>query len=152
MTSPPRGRSTPSANPTLADPFGSVPLVVDTSAWARQREPGVREQWEATVRAGLLASCPVVALELLAGTRTEEEFAALSRTLAALPQAPVTAGVCAAALAASADLRGSRRLPAADYLIAAAAADRGFGVLHEDRHFDTLARVLNFTSVRLSTT
>jgi hypothetical protein len=27
---------------------------------------------------------------------------------------------------------------------------RGFGVLHEDRHFDTLAGVLGFPSVRLN--
>jgi predicted nucleic acid-binding protein len=39
--------------------------------------------------------------------------------------------------------------PRADYLIAAAAAERGFGVLHRDRHFDTLAAVLGFPSVRL---
>ena len=47
-------------------------------------------------------------------------------------------------------MRGSRRLPAADYLIAASAAERGFGVLHQDRHFDTLATVLGFPSVRLT--
>jgi len=134
----------------LAELFGSVPLVVDTSAWVRQRDPGVRPRWEATLRAGLIASCPVVALELLAATRNEDEFAALSSALDALPQAPVTTAACNAALAASRDLRGSRRLPASDYLIAAAAAERGFGVLHEDRHFDTLAAVLGFTSVRLT--
>jgi len=61
----------------------------------------------------------------------------------------VTTAACNAALAASRELRGSRRLPAADYLIAAAATERGFGVLHEDRHFDTLAGVLGFPSVRL---
>ena len=74
----------------------------------------------------------------------------MSRAFAALPQAPVTRGACAAALAAAAELGGRRRLPAADYLIAAAAAERGFGVLHEDRHFDLLAPVLGFLSVRLS--
>jgi predicted nucleic acid-binding protein len=134
----------------VADPFGPVPLVVDTSAWVRQRDPAIRPRWDATLRAGLLASCPVVALELLAAARNEDEFTALSAALDALPQAPVTGSACRAALAASRELRGSRRLPAADYLIAAAAAERGFGVLHEDRHFDTLARVLGFPSVRLT--
>lgn len=134
----------------MAEPYGSVPLVIDTSAWVRQREPAVRERWQATVRAGALVSCPAVALELVAATRDEGEFRSLTRTLAALPQAPVTATVCAAALTASSELRGSRRLPAIDYLIAAAAAERGFGVLHEDRHFDVLAGVLDFESVRLS--
>ena len=131
-------------------PYGpGVPLVVDTSAWVRQREPGVVERWKATLAAGLIASCPVAALEILTGARDEEGFVKLERALSALPQAPVTSAVCAAAVGASRDLRGSRRLPAADYLIAAAAAERGFGVLHLDAHYDTLASVLGFASVRL---
>ena len=134
----------------MAEPYATIPLVVDTSAWVRQRDPAVRPRWDATLRAGLLASCPVVALELLAAARDENEFSALAAALDALPQAPVTTSACRAALAASRELRGSRRLPAADYLIAAAAAERGFGVLHEDRHIDTLARVLGFPSVRLT--
>ncbi len=130
--------------------YGSgAPLVGDTSAWVRQRDPEVLLRWKATIEAGLLASCPVVALEILAGARNESDFADLDRALSALPQAPVTAGACAAALGASRALRGSRRLPAADYLIAAAAAERGFGVLHHDRHFDVLASVLGFESVRI---
>jgi predicted nucleic acid-binding protein len=136
--------------PAVADPFGPVPLVVDTSAWVRQRDPAVRPRWEASLQAGLLVSCPVVALELLAAARDENEFTALSAALDALPQAPVTTSACRAALAASCELRGRRRLPAADYLIAAAAAERGFGVLHDDRHFETLAGVLGFPSVRLT--
>ncbi len=98
---------------------------------------------------GLLAACPVAALEILSTARDEHEFEVLDSAFAALPQAPVTASVCAAALGAARELRGSRRLPAADYLIAAAAAERGFGVLHLDAHFDTLATVLDFASVRL---
>jgi predicted nucleic acid-binding protein len=132
-------------------PFGQrIPLVIDTSAWARQRDPAIAGDWAAALEAGLLASCPVSALEILSTARDEREFAALERGLAALPNAPVTESVCRAALAASAALQARRRLPAADYLIAAAAAERGFGVLHEDRHFDLLATVLAFESVRLS--
>jgi predicted nucleic acid-binding protein len=134
----------------VAEPYATIPLVVDTSAWIRQRDPAVRPRWEATLRAGLLASCPVVALELLAAARDENEFTALAAALDALPQAPVTASACRAAIAASRELRGSRRLPAADHLIAAAAAERGFGVLHDDRHFDTLAGALGFPSVRIT--
>jgi predicted nucleic acid-binding protein len=131
-------------------PYGpGVPLVVDTSAWVRQREPGVVERWKATLAAGLIACCPVATLEILTGARDEDGFAMLDRALAALPQALVTSAVCAAAVGASRELRGSRRLPAADYLIAAAAAERGFGVLHLDAHYDTLASVMGFASVRL---
>ena len=132
-------------------PFGSgAPLIIDTSAWARQRQRRVAPRWTEAIQAGLLASCPVATLEILASARDESEFDVLDRSLAALPQAPVTETACRAALAASRALQARRRMPAADCLIAAAAAERGFGVLHEDRHFDLLATVLGFESVRLS--
>jgi len=131
-------------------PFGSgIPLVIDPSAWGRQREPEVIARWEATVTSGLLVSCPVAALEILAGARNEHEFTAADFVLSGFPQATVTASVCRAALAATRELKGSRRLPAPDYLIAAAAAERGFGVIHADSHFDLLATALPFESVRL---
>jgi predicted nucleic acid-binding protein len=139
----------PNAKRAMTEPFAGVPLVVDSSAWARRDEAAVRPRWLATLDAGLMASCPVVALEVLAAARDEAEFAAYSLNFDELPQAPVTASACRAALGAARDLKGSRRLPAADYLIAAAAAERGFGVLHHNRHFDVLAGVLDFASVWL---
>ena len=131
-------------------PFGSrVPLVIDTSAWHRQRDPAVYEMWEAAVKRDQLVSCPAAALEILYSARDEREFVLLDRTLSTLLQAPITASVCQAAVGAARELKGNRRLPATDYLIAAAAAERGFGVLHADSHFDLLATVLEFESVRL---
>jgi predicted nucleic acid-binding protein len=131
-----------------AEPYGSgVPLVFDTSAWHRRTDPAVLPGWAATRDAGLLAVCPVVALELLAAASDEEAFGDLDRALKALAQAPVTRAAGDAALGASRDLRGERRLPAADYLIAAAAAGRNAAVLHYDRHFDILCRVLGIESV-----
>lgn len=127
-----------------------IALVFDTSAFSRQGDDAVRDRWLATFDAGLLAVCPVVALELLTVARDEDEFARLDSALAAPRlRAPVTEAVGAAALGAARELGGSRRIPAADYLIAAAAAERGFGVLHDDRHFDSLAEVLRFESVRV---
>jgi predicted nucleic acid-binding protein len=131
-----------------AEPYGSGGLLVfDTSAWNRQRNPGVLARWLATANADLLAVCPVVALELLASARDEQKFANLDRTLAALPAAPVTRSAGAAAVSASRKLRGVRRIPAADYLIATAAAGRRAGVLHYDHHFDPLCRALGIESV-----
>lgn len=46
----------------------------DTSAWNRQRDPSVAPRWQAALTAGLLAICPVVALELLAAARDEDAF------------------------------------------------------------------------------
>ena len=124
-----------------------IPLVIDTSAWTRQRR--AVDAWRATNKAGLLASCPVAALEIFLTARDEHEYQSLSANLDRLLQAPVTAAVCRSALAACRELKGSRRIPAPDYLIAAAAAECGFGVLHADRHFDLLATVLPFESVHL---
>jgi predicted nucleic acid-binding protein len=130
------------------EPFGSGGLLVfDTSAWNRQRDPVVLPRWLATAESDLLAVCPVVALELLASARDEYRFADLDRTLSALSTAHVTRTAGVAARGASRELRGERRVPAADYLIAAAAAGRGAGVLHYDRHFDPLCRVLGIESV-----
>lgn len=131
-----------------ADPYGSgQPLVFDTSAWNRQRHPRVLARWLATADSNLLTACPVVTLELLAAAPDQEAFVDLDRTLTELPPSPVTRSVGTAAIGASRELRGERRLPAADYLIAAAAAERGAGVLHYDRHFDPLCRALGIESV-----
>lgn len=131
----------------MSAPYSTVPLVIDTSAWGRQARPEVTGRWRATLDADALAACPAASLEILRGARDEGEFEQLAAAVAALRQAPVTASACQAALAASAALRGQRRLPAVDYLIAAAAAERGFGVLHYDRDYDVLAEVLGFRSV-----
>jgi predicted nucleic acid-binding protein len=130
--------------------YGSgVALVVDTSAWARQRHPEVASHFRDTAQADLLVGCPVVALELLTAVKDAAERDPLARRLGALRQAQVNQGVCAAAVSASSELASANhpRVPATDYLIAAAAAERGFGVLHYDHHYDTLAGVLGFESV-----
>jgi predicted nucleic acid-binding protein len=122
---------------------------VDTSAWARQRHPDVATGFRDTAKAGLLVGCPVVALELLTTARDAAEHSRLAKSLGALRQAPITQAVCAAALSASSELASANqpRVPVADYLIAAAAAERGFGVLHYDHHYDALAGPLGFESV-----
>jgi predicted nucleic acid-binding protein len=130
--------------------FGfSTPLVVDSSAWHRQRDPKVMASWETAIDQELLVSCPAAALEILISSKNEQQFIEIDRALSSLRQAPITESVCKAALGAARELGGSRHLPLADYLIAAAAAECGFGVLHADSHFDLLATVLSFESVRL---
>lgn len=91
----------------------------------------------------------MVALELLTTIKDATERDLLAKRLSTLRQAPINQGVCAAALSASSELASANhpRVPATDYLIAAAAAERGFGVLHYDHHFDTLIGVLGFESV-----
>jgi predicted nucleic acid-binding protein len=50
------------------------------------------------------------------------------------------------AAAAAQGAAGAHRVRIPDALIAAAAADCGFSVLHYDHHFDRLATVLSFDS------
>lgn len=97
----------------------------------------------------MLVGCPVVALERLTTARDATEHGRLAKSLGSLRQAPVTQGACAAALSASSEMASANhpRVPVTDYLIAAAAAERGFGVLHYDHHYDTLAGALGFESV-----
>jgi predicted nucleic acid-binding protein len=129
--------------------WSGIPLVVDTSAWMRLGAVKALPYWETVGQLDRLVSCPIAALEVIRAARDEDEFKMLDRHFSGLRQAPVTATVCDAALSASRELGARRRIPVPDYLIAAAAAERGFGVLHADRHFDLLAEVLEFESVRL---
>jgi predicted nucleic acid-binding protein len=126
-----------------------VALVVDTSAWMRQHHPAVAQRFRETSEARLLVGCPVANLELLSTARSASEHDTLSKWLNALRQASITRGVCAAAQSASRELATANHpyVPVTDYLIAAAAAERGFDVLHYDHHYDTLAGVLGFQSV-----
>jgi len=130
--------------------FDGRPYVVDTSAWARPVRRMVAPQWSAAMRAGQLLMTPVVELELLYSTRGAAEFSELEGRLSAMRQAPLDRSVARTALAAMRDLAQAgplhHRVPVTDAFIAAAASDRGVGVLHYDEHFDRLATVLGFES------
>ncbi len=127
------------------------PWVADTSAWARASAPDVAARWAEAARAGDLVACPVVTLELLFSARDAADVERLAAALAALKQAPVTRSVTDAAIAAVRELAaqgsaGAHRVRVPDALVAAAASERGFGVLHYDHCFDRLAAVLGFES------
>lgn len=127
------------------------PWVVDTSAWARAAHPAIRDRWKAAADAGELIGHAVVTLELLFDARDHPEVERVADALASLRQAPLTRAVADAAIGAVRELAaagtaGSHRVRVPDALVAAAAADRGYGVLHYDAHFDRLAGPLGFAS------
>jgi predicted nucleic acid-binding protein len=127
------------------------PWVADTSAWARASNPAVAPQWKAAARAGNLIGCPLVTLELLYDALDRERVEAVAAALAGLRQAPISRSVTDAAISAVRELAahgsaGGHRVRVPDALVAAAAAERGFAVLHYDEHFDRLASVLGFSS------
>ncbi len=127
------------------------PWIADTSAWARAQNPAVAPQWEAAALAGELIACPVITLELLYDAPDRDHVNALAAAIADLREAPITRSVTNAAIRAMQDLAargapGAHRVRVPDVLVAAAAAERGFAILHYDHHFDKLATVLSFTS------
>lgn len=135
----------------MAMTWASGPWVADTSAWARAATSAVAPSWKIAAEAGDLVMCPIVTLELLYQSPDRDQVERTAAACAALRQAPVTRTVTDAALMAVRELAsrgaaGGHRVRVPDALIAAAAAERGFGVLHYDHHFDRLAEVLTFDS------
>lgn len=127
------------------------PWVADTSAWARASDRKVVPRWQAMVRAGDLIACAPVTMEMIFDAPDRDAVERVASAMAGFRQAPITHSVTDAAIWAMRELArrgaaGAHRVRVPDALIAAAAAERGFGVLHYDRHFDTLATVLAFSS------
>ena len=125
--------------------------VADTSAWARAGTREVAPQWREVVKAGELVACAPVTMEMIFDAPDRDAVERVAVAMAGFRQAPISRSVTDAATWAMRELAqrgaaGAHRARVPDALIAAAAAERGFGVLHYDRHFDTLATVLTFTS------
>jgi len=134
----------------MSKPFGGSSFLADTSAWGRSNQIEIRTEWLAALRAGQIATCPVVVMELLYAARNRDEFDAIDERLRALRDVPVTRSITQAAIAALRELAGTgsgrHRVDTTDAMIAACAQEASVGVLHCDRHFDRLAEVMSFES------
>lgn len=95
--------------------------------------------------------CAITRFEMLYSARSPQAFVQLEEELDAFHELRVDAETIAIARTAQRELaaRSQHRVPLPDLLIAACAQEHRAAVLHLDRHYDTLARVLNFTPVRL---
>jgi predicted nucleic acid-binding protein len=128
-------------------------LLADKSAWERAADPRIRDEWTDALLAGRIVTCQPIRFELLFSTRDGESYIALEARLAALRDVAVTASVQRAAMTAQRDLAElgplHHRVPLPDLLIAAVAQEHGLVVVHEDRHFELLARVMSFAARRL---
>jgi predicted nucleic acid-binding protein len=135
-------------------PWGELPLVVDTSAWARARAAEVRAQWIDALHSDRLRLSPLARLEILLTARDGHVFDELAEELAVYRAAPLTATVVRAAQDGMRALAhrsaGSHRLPIVDYLVAASAQEIGGAVLHYDHDYDLLAEVFRFESIWLA--
>jgi predicted nucleic acid-binding protein len=97
--------------------------------------------------------CAITRLEMLYSARSASAYEELDTELAAFHQLRIDAETIATAQTAQRELasQSQHRVPIPDLLIAACAQQHQAAVLHVDRHYDSLARVLTFTPVRLET-
>ncbi|MGI8944834.1 MAG: PIN domain-containing protein [Thermoleophilaceae bacterium] len=118
-------------------------LLLDKSAFVRAGE--------VDPAAGEPCLCAVTRFEMLYSARSPRAFIQLEQELDALHELRIDNETVAIARTAQRELAaiGNHRVPIPDLLIAACAQQHQAAVLHLDRHYDTLARVLAFTPVRI---
>jgi predicted nucleic acid-binding protein len=135
---------------------GDAPFIADTSAW--WRFSSLSDELARLIKAAIinerLWTTPIARMEILYSARSTSEYVALETELDALRILRNDRAVANAAMSAIGELAersdGYHRVPLADALIAAAAAEHGgVAILHRDTHFDKLAEVLAFENVEL---
>lgn len=118
-------------------------LLLDKSALVRG----------ADVDAALGEPClsAITRFEVLYSARSPRAFDQLEAELDALHELRTDTETIAIARTAQRELaaQSQHRVPIPDLLIAACAQQHQAAVLHLDRHYETLARVLSFTPLRL---
>lgn len=121
--------------------------LADTSAWSKaHNDQAMAASFDDAVRAGLIATCDLVALELLRSARNPPRFAHQAKLLHNLRDCPIGAAhvkrarKVQTALASAGNLRGVKP---ADLLIAAAAEAAALPVLHYDHDYDLITSVTN---------
>jgi predicted nucleic acid-binding protein len=121
--------------------------LADTSAWTSSgRRVDTRGTFGELLRAGDIATCDAVRMELLRQTQDADEFEQRRSQLAHLRRCPISERAWRRALDVMHTFseRGPlhhRQVPIVDLLIAAAAELAELPVLHYDRHFELIAEV-----------
>lgn len=118
--------------------------LVDKSALEQRRHrTEARDLLALLLTQGVLATCHVIALEVLYSARNAADYDTLRADLDALPWLPVTVEAMDRTLEVQHTLarRGQHRLPLPDLIIAATAELGGATVLHYDHDYDVIASV-----------
>jgi len=130
-------------------PVAAMPLreqhLADTSAWSKARnDTALAAQFDDAARRGLIASCDLVAIELLRSARNQDRFRQQSAMLGALRGCPIGEAEVRRAREVQAMLAEAghhRGVKPPDLLIAAAAEAAELPVLHYDHDYDLIADV-----------
>jgi predicted nucleic acid-binding protein len=124
-----------------------VKVLVDTSAWIetlrKDGDAAVREAVRQATLDGRAMTSEIVLLELWNGALGAAERAVVRQLEETLERLPLVAVVWQAAYALARDCRmAGLTIPATDLLISACARHYGARLLHRDKHFDRVDRVV----------
>jgi len=119
-------------------------FIVDTSAWIfalrKKPLPQLKMRIDQLLMLDIVKTFGMIRLEILGGTRTEEEFDRLKNRIGALEEISCDSELWESAGRLSFDLRRKGlTIPSTDILIASAALKSGSTLLHADSHFDIIA-------------
>ena len=125
-------------------------VLIDSSVWIRSLRRGGPAELKAAVSwaigAGIVATCPVVNMELLVGARDASEFDALLDSTRGLPEVAITGRVWEGASRLGYSMRRQGHpLPLTDLVIAQCAISSQRVLWHADSHFEQIRR---FTELR----
>jgi predicted nucleic acid-binding protein len=132
---------------------GRGAVLADTSAWTHaRRNSRAHELLLAAIGRGEVAWCWPTRYELLIDARGLEGIGAIDRTFEGLREIAVDRSVQRGVLSAMRELagggsHGAHRLPLADLTFAVAAQASGLDVLHYDRHFERLGKLLGIRTL-----
>ncbi|MHA6802362.1 PIN domain-containing protein [Salinifilum ghardaiensis] len=118
--------------------------LLDKSAFEqRHQSADAKTRLDHHLLAGELATCEVIALEILYSARSAADYSAMRSTLDALEWLPTTTEALRRALDVQQQLaqRGKHRRPIPDLIIAATAELHDATVLHHDKDFDLIAEI-----------
>ena len=118
-------------------------FLADKSAITRFRSPRVQDQYGKFLAEGMVATCPVVDLEVLYSAQSLADYEDTLQERRSLPSYPINETTTNRALGVQLLLaaKGQHRLPIPDLLIAAVAELNDLTVLHYDADYDRIAEV-----------
>lgn len=120
-------------------------ILIDKSAWVRADPSEIERHGEPCL-------CAITRLEILFSATSTADYIEQQAALALFRDLRLDAQTIAAAEGAQLELatRGQHRIGLPDLIIGACAQQHNADILHVDRHFDVLADVFGFQSLRLA--
>jgi predicted nucleic acid-binding protein len=120
-------------------------FLVDTSAWifALRKDylPVIKDRMDYLLKENAIITTGIVKLEILGGTRTENEFRRLKSRLDALDLVETDSALWESSFQMAFNLRRKGvTVPYTDIMIAACAEKAEATLLHADSHFDLMSR------------